>query len=75
MILMKEMKTIMTIPPPTSTLGETRGSKTDLENLNENLNNNENVENEVKEVPEIRRSQRNIKKPSRFDDNYVYRIE
>ena len=60
------------IPPPTSTLGESRGSKTDLENLNENLNNNENVENEVEEVPEIRRSQRNIKKSSRFDDNYVY---
>ena len=60
------------IPPPTSTLGESRESKTDLKNLNENLKNNENVENEVEEVPEIRRSQRNIKKPSRFDDNYVY---
>ena len=47
------------------------GSKTDLENLNENLNNNKNVENEV-EVPEIRRSLRTITRPSRFDDNYVY---
>ena len=61
----------MAIPPPTSSFGESRESKSDLENLNENLNNNENIENEV-EVPEIRRSQRNIKQPSRFDDNYVY---
>ena len=40
---------------------------------NENLENlNENVENEVEEVPEIIRSQRNIIRPSRFEDNYVY---
>ena len=35
------------ILPPTSTLAESRESKTDLKNLNENLNNNENDENEV----------------------------
>ena len=40
--------------------------------LNENVNKNGNVENEVKEVPEIRRSQRKITRPSRFDDNFVY---
>ena len=33
---------------------------------------NENLEKEIEIVPELRRSQRNIKKPSRFDDNFVY---
>ena len=40
----------------------------EIENL-ESLN--ENDKNEVEEVPELRRSQRNIKKPGRFDDNFV----
>ena len=70
-------------PSPISTLGSSRRSKTNMEtqaindNENENCNqgfneNLENVENEVEEVPDLRRSQRTIKKPSRFDDNYVY---
>ena len=43
------------------------------ENCNQGFNENlENVENEVEEVPDLRRSQRTIKKPSRFYNNYVY---
>ena len=67
--------------PPISSLGENRGGKDDIENPEretndnendvENLNDNNNFENEVNE-PELRRSQRNIKRPSRFDDKYVY---
>ena len=30
------------------------------------------IKNDVKKVPELRRTQRNIKKPTRFDDNFVY---
>ena len=32
---------------------------------------NENLKNEIENVPDLRRSQRNIKKSSRFDDNFV----
>ena len=43
------------------------------ENCNQGFNENlENVENEVEKVPDLRRSQRTIKKSSRFDDNYEY---
>ena len=38
--------------------------KADLDNVSENLNNND--------VSELTRSKRDIRKPSRFDDNYVY---
>ena len=30
------------------------------------------MNNQIENVPDVRRPQRNIKKPSRFDDNYVY---
>ena len=40
---------------------------------NENLkNSNKNLENEIENVPGLRRPQRNIKRPSRFSDNFVY---
>ena len=44
-----------------------QNSGEESENITENLN-----EKEKETQPELRRSQREIKKPDRFDDNYVY---
>ena len=30
------------------------------------------MNNKIKNVPDVRRPERNIKKPSRFNDNFVY---
>ena len=57
------------ILPPTSTLGLSRGRVSEIENLNENEH--DKIDNVV-EVPELRKSKRDIRRPSRFDDNYVY---
>ena len=57
------------ILPPTSTLGLSKGRVSEIENLNENEH--DKIDNVV-EVPELRKSKRDIRRPSRFDDNYVY---